>query len=194
VVSGCAVLLARPPQTPAIAQPASVFDALTAPQAVLPAGCTLTPAASERREGKRVRSGLWGGLRIRSNPWIGDEVRILVDVRERMFGPARTPDGPPDARLAAQIGRSLVEGMAGYAAFYRQGDASIAVYGLRGAVPQSARQLPVETSVGGGAASVRLYVGPVSVLAIGDRGPCFESVVRHVRALAETTGTAAKGR
>ena len=68
-------------------------------------------------------SGFWFGLPVRSNPWAGESPEVLADIRTRMFGLSpmpEMPDGPPDARIAAQIGRTLVEGMSGYAAFYRQ--------------------------------------------------------------------------
>ena len=68
------------------------------------------------------------------------------------------------------------------------------MYGLRIDAPQWTREPPVETSASGGSASVRINVGPVAVLAFGDRGPCFEAVVRHVRTVARTTGTAPEGR
>ena len=81
-------------------------------------------------------SGFWFGLPIESNPWAGERPQLLVEIRTRMFGLSPMPDGPPDARIAKQIGRTLVEGMSGYAAFYRQEQARVAVYALRSADPQ----------------------------------------------------------
>jgi len=49
-------------------RPISMND-LTVPQDRLPAGCTLSPTASVRLDGNRVRGGLWAGLPIPINPW-----------------------------------------------------------------------------------------------------------------------------
>jgi hypothetical protein len=172
-------------------QPASVLDALTAPQATLPAGCALTPAPSERIGEGRVRSGFWGSLPIPSNPWAGEDLRVLPEIRTRMFGPSLMPDGPPDARIAKQIGRDLVAGLSGYAAFYRQGEARVGVYALRSATPlRWTRASPVENDGSTGQAVARINSRHVAVLAMGDRGPCFASVERHLRAAVSTAGPA----
>ena len=92
--------------------------------------------APERTGDGRVVSGFWFGLPIESNPWAGERPQLLVEIRTRMFGLSPMPDGPPDARIAKQIGRTLVEGMSGYAAFYRQEQARVAVYALRSEDPQ----------------------------------------------------------
>src|SRR5437762_10828855 len=55
---------------------------LTVTNERLPAGCALAAAPSERLEGNRVRSGLWTGLNIGTNPWIGTEAPILAAIRE----------------------------------------------------------------------------------------------------------------
>ena len=91
-------------------------------------------------------------------------------------------DGPPDSRAAAQIARTLVEGKSGYAAVYRQDAARVAVYALRAVDPLewSRSSLP-EKDDGAGQAFARFRKGRVAVLVVGDRGPCFAAIERHVR-------------
>jgi hypothetical protein len=131
-VRSCCVLMASVTASSVAGQQAAVVDVLTAPEATRPSECVLTPSPSERR-GTSVVSGYWDGLPIRSNPWTGENPQVLSEIRPRMFGPSPMPDGPPDARVAGQIERGLVAGLSGYAAFYRQGDARVAVYAMRGA-------------------------------------------------------------
>jgi hypothetical protein len=169
----------------AVAGPApESLDALTAPSSTLPAGCAVVPAASERQDGGRVTGGLWAGMRLQSNPWTGETPAVLIEIRTRMFGLAPVPDGPPDARTAAQIARTLVEGLSGYAAIYRQDAARVAVYALRSAGPvQWTRSRLPERDDGTGQAFARIGKGTVAVLVVGDRGACFTSIERHVRAV-----------
>jgi hypothetical protein len=163
-------------------QPPSTVDALTAPPTTLPAGCALVPVASEWKDGRRVTGGLWAWQRLRSNPWTGEKPSVLTDIRSRMFGLSPMPDGPPDARAAGQIARTLVDGMSGYAAVYRQDAARVAVYALRAVDPLewSRSSLP-EKDDGTGQAFARFRKGRVAVLVVGDRGPCFAAIERHVR-------------
>ena len=184
----CCLLVASAVPTSVAGQPSSVFDALTAPESTLPAGCALAPSPSERTGDGRVVSGFWFGLPIESNPWAGERPQLLVEIRTRMFGLSPMPDGPPDARIAAQIGRTLVEGMSGYAAFYRQEQARVAVYALRSADPQQwTRSSPVEKDDSTGQGIVRIRKGQVSALVVGDRGPCFAALDEHVRAAFATS-------
>jgi hypothetical protein len=179
----CGLMMAAATPAAVAGQPSSAFDALTAPAAALPAGCVLAPAESERHDGGRYTFGFWFGLPVRSNPWTGDTPRILSDIRTRMFGPPRMPDALPDARVAAQIGRTLVEGMSGYAAFYRQEGARVAVYALRSADPLewTRSSLPEKDNGSTDQAYARTTQGRVARLVIGDRGPCFSAIEQHVR-------------
>ena len=146
------------------------------------------PSPSERTGDGRVVSGFWDGLPVRSNPWAGENPRVLAEIRTRMFGLSPMPDGPPDARIAAQIGRTLVEGMSGYAAFYRQGQARVSVYALRSAdPPQWMRPSPVRRDDSAGRAIARLSSSQGAVLAVGDPGPCFASLERHLRSVVSTS-------
>ena len=132
-------------------------------------------------------SGFWFGLPVRSNPWTGESPKVLADIRTRMFGLSPMPDGPPDARIAAQIGRTLVEGMSGYAAFYRQDAARVAIYALRSADSrQWTRSSLPEHDDGTGQAFTRIRNGQVAALVVGDRGPCFTALEQHLRAVVST--------
>jgi hypothetical protein len=163
--------------------PPADLSTLTVPATALPDGCALAPEPTERLEGTRVRGGLWGGLPIRSNPWTGTESKPLREIRTRMFGVPRMPDAPPDARLAAQMQRQLVEGLSGYAAFYRQGDALVHVYALQSPEPlEWNRSSPPDRVWSTGQAAARISGGTRPVLMLGDAGPCFDAVARHLRA------------
>jgi hypothetical protein len=178
----CCLMIAASGSGSVAGQQASILDALTAPEAMLPAGCALTPSPSERR-GARVVSGFWDGLPVRTNPWTGEHPRVVGHIRTRMFGPPRMPDAPPDARIAAKLERDLAEGLSGYAAFYRQGDARVSVYALRGAgLPQWKPSPSAEGGDSAGRGVARIRRGEVAVLAVGDAGPCFAAVERHLRA------------
>jgi hypothetical protein len=162
---------------------ADLTSSLAVPAAALPEGCALAPSPSERVEGPSVRFGFWGGLPIRSNPWAGTESRPLVEIRTRMFGAPRMADAPPDARLAAQMQRQLVEGLSGYAAFYRQGQALVHVYALQSPEPLEWNRWSPADGVGTmGQAASRIKIGKVAVLMLGDSGPCFTAVAQHLRA------------
>jgi hypothetical protein len=179
----CGVVMALAMPAAGAGQPPSTFEGLTVPPATLPAGCVPAPAESERHDGGRVTFGFWFGLQVPSNPWTGDKPRILSDIRSRMFGPPRMPDAPPDARTVAQINRTLVEGLSGYAAFYRQGGERVAVYALRSTDPREWTQsslLPRKDD-GTGQAYARITQGRVAMLVVGDRGPCFSAIEQHVR-------------
>ena len=100
---------------------------------------------------------------------------------------------PPDARIAKQIGRTLVEGMSGYAAFYRQEQARVAVYALRSADPlEWTRSSLPEKDDGTGQGFARIRQGAVSVLVVGDRGPCFAALEQHLRAAVSTSDASRK--
>jgi hypothetical protein len=183
----CSLLVASAVPASVAGQPSPGLDALTAPAAMLPAGCALAPAPSERIGNGRVVSGFWSGLPITSNPWAGEAPPVLAEIRTRMYGLPRMPDGPPDARIAKQIGRTLVEGMSGYAAFYRQEAARVSVYALRSADARewTRSSLPGKDD-GTGQAFARIRQGPLAVLIAGDRGACFAALERHLRAVVST--------
>lgn len=119
VVSLSGLLLGAVPLAAAGPQPPVDLTALTVPSESLPPGCERTPAPSERTADGRLIQGFWAGLPIQVNPWSGNDARVLFQIRVQMFGPERLPDAPLDRRSATQLANTLVEGMWGYAAFYR---------------------------------------------------------------------------
>ena len=184
IVGLLGLLFGAVPLAAAGRQPPVDLTALTAPRESLPPGCESTVAPSERTADGRVRQGFWAGLPIQVNPWSGNDVRVLFQIRVRMFGPDRLPDAAPDRRAAAQLANTLVEGMWGYAAFYRQEEALIAVYALG---PDPDWRLPVANEAERGATwrNVWLRFGRMPVLIAGEAGRCFDAVERHVRASAK---------
>ena len=60
---------------------------LTVPAERLPPGCVLSSDDTARRDGTRVRSRNWAGLRIPSNPWAGTDRPLVASIRERMDRP-----------------------------------------------------------------------------------------------------------
>lgn len=177
------VLMVATTSVGARAQSASRLETLTPAASALPAGCAYVPSPTERIGERQLRSGLWGGLPIRSNPWAGDTWRPVSEIKNRLFGPSLMKDAPADLRSAAALERSLVTGMSGYAAFYVDGDARIAVYALsRGEEPLRWTPSPVGSAEPGtGPAAVKLGNRQVAVLVTGDRGPCFTAIEQHLR-------------
>jgi hypothetical protein len=130
-------------------------------------------------------------MRLQSNPWTGETPGVLTQIRTRMFGLSPMPDGPPDARAASEIARTLVDGLSGYAALYRHDAALVAVYALRSAasLPSPRSSLP-DRDDGSGQAFARIRTGPIAVLIVGDRGPCFAALERQLRSATAATGVA----
>ena len=116
---------------------------LTVPGSVLPTGCALSAAPSERIEGNRFRSGLWAELPIRTNPWLGADAPIVASIVARLQPAAVVPDGPPQTpNEAARFQLHLADGVEqAYAAVYRSGDAGAlaVVYGIKFANDDAAR-------------------------------------------------------
>jgi hypothetical protein len=144
--------------------------------------CDYVPAPSRRADGNRVTSGLWGGLAIPTNPWTGANPDLVAQVRARVVGPVRMPDGPPlDARDAARFQRASVDGAYGYVAAYEKDDQRVLVHALQsphllGAV---ATDPPTRRSADGSQAT-RIKRDGLWMLISGSGGPCFEAVRRHV--------------
>lgn len=162
-------------------RPISMND-LTVPQDRLPAGCTLSPTASVRLDGNRVRGGLWAGLPIPINPWTGADSRVVASIRERVDGPTLVPDGPPPT--AREISRSrllLADGVEeAYAGIYlmQSEPKLIVVYGLRFAVTKRPFYPPSTAS------NHRFAIGPIDVLVSGDGGQCSQAVEAYLKSLA----------
>jgi hypothetical protein len=139
------------------------FERLTMPADRLPEGCTLPPAPTQQLGGDTVRGGLWAGLPMTSNPWIGNDPVIVSAIRERIEPAPAVADGPPLTRAEqARYRLRLAEGVeAAYAAVYA--DAAqrlVVVYAFQ----LSGRATPVVTVV-------------------GDDSACHAAVATHVKSL-----------
>jgi hypothetical protein len=75
----------------------------------LPTGCSLPPS-------------IFAIAARATNPWSGTDPVAIGEIRERVDGPTRMPDGPPlSHRELARFRFSLAEGVEeGYAAVYQQ--------------------------------------------------------------------------
>ena len=79
-----------------VAQNAFPLERLTVAADRLAAeGCRLSPSHSMPIGGNRIAGGLWAGLPISTNPWIGREPAVAAVIRERVDGTPSPPDGPP---------------------------------------------------------------------------------------------------
>jgi hypothetical protein len=169
---------------------AATMQDLTVPQERLPAGCALAPKDAVRLDDGRVRSGLWAGLRIPTNPWAGSERPIVVSIRERMAAPARMPDGPPlSKREASRFRMQLADGVEeAYAAIYRQSDSNaepIVVYASKftdGRPPE--RPSVTRASAAENPRLMRVTIGSIDAFVTGDGGPCFQAVGAHLKSRA----------
>jgi hypothetical protein len=171
-------------------RPPITLPELTVPQERLPAGCNITPSDTVRLDGNRVESGLWTGLPIDKNPWMGTDRHVIATIRARMDGPPLTPDGPPlTGRLLAQYRLRLADGVEeAYAAVYRQaerGQALLLVYaarfsGAQAPVEQSSLRLAPENP-----GIVRLQTASVVVVLHGDGGQCFQAIGEYLKSVAQ---------
>lgn len=165
-------------------QSAILFENLTVPQSRLVPGCNLSPSDTAASGGNRVRLGLWAGLPISSNPWIGNDRSIVATIRERVALSPKTPDGPPPSRAElAQFRLQLSEDVeAAYAAVYAEaGTRLVTVYAARfnrTPVPDPPRADAFPRG------NVRIARDRTVVVVSGEAGQCFEAVAAYVREIA----------
>jgi len=166
--------------------PVTLAD-LTVPEDRLPPACALSPSPSQSLGGNVVQAGLWAGLPIKVNPWMGADTQLIVTIRERIDGPAPQPDGPPPslgqlARFRLHLADDVEEA---YAAIYAaSGPPLVVVYAVRFAGDADAAT-PSGDAIATKPGRLRLTLGNVVVVVSGHDGPCFDAVATHVRALGE---------
>jgi hypothetical protein len=157
---------------------------LTVPTDRLPAGCALVGASSQRLDGNQVRTGLWTGLNIPTNPWVGADASVIAEVRGRL-DPPRMPDGPPlGARDAARFHLQLADGIEqGYVAIYGERDASvlITVYGFEFRTPEAAARFAGHVRAATDSNSV--VSGRIAAFAFGPATGCSKAIGAFVGGL-----------
>ena len=155
---------------------------LTVPNDRLPAGCALAASPSERLEGNRVRSGLWTGLNIGTNPWIGTEAPILAAIRERL-APTEVPDGPPlTPAQARRYFLQLADGIEqAYVAIYREQEVSDLTTGYGLQFPTTDAALAFARN--GRAASKAIVNGRIAAFSGGPGSDCFKAIREYVNGL-----------
>ena len=152
---------------------------LTVPAERLPTGCGLSPSP-------RIQTaGLWAGLPITSNPWIGTDRAIVASIHESVIDPPPVPDGPPPTKNElARFRLRLADGVEdAYAAVYTDGGPTlITVSALRYA---DATQLPPSRSSSNvSRGRFRSTFGRTVLAVSGDDGPCRRVVEAHVKEVA----------
>lgn len=147
--------------------------------------CRPTPASFVREENNRIRSGLWGNLPINTNPWLGTDRAIIIELYERLFGLPRVPDGPifslqELATFRNQLADDVEEG---YAAFYDDGHLSVYALTMRASIPESNRRgaRPNPDAVW---FTAERTVGVI----VGATRDCREVLVRHLQQIGATMG------
>jgi hypothetical protein len=157
---------------------------LTVPAKLLPPRCVMPSRPSVTTPGRPSIGGLWAGLPVPTNPWIGRDPGLIAALRARVEPPL-LPDGPPLSRSQEVRYRlKLAEGVeAGYAAFYADADTSIvAVYGVEFAVGEAPTRQPPSWAPASG--QTRLDLGRLAVWIVGTDTPCSRAVGGYVQSLA----------
>lgn len=150
------------------------------PPASLPLICRPAPSPVEPlqpKAGDRVRVGLWSGLPIPTNPYLGADLVVATEVRERTLRPQRLPDGPPLSRgdlqrFRARAAEDVAESYVG--AYVDSAFQVITVYGLRlraGQQRSPAGDMPHE---------LFRWVGPDVLVVVAGTGFCADPVLEHV--------------
>jgi hypothetical protein len=159
-------LFLAPTNRPSTIQLAS----LTVPADRLPVGCTLR--ASDAVE-----------ARASTNPWTGTDPLVIATIRERMGHVTLVPDAPRSRHEAAMFRLQLANGVAeAYAAHYRGTSAEfVTVYAVTFDEPDNSRATETsQTELTGG---MRFMAGSSEIVVGGKGSPCYEAVVRHIRAI-----------
>jgi hypothetical protein len=189
LMAAVSVLILGVMHTPSAARPPLALRELTVPQERLPSGCAAAPSDTVDVGGNRVRSGLWAGLPIDTNPWTGNDRQVVAAIRERMVGPVRVPDGPPPTRRElSQYRLQLAEGVEeAYAAVYRQSDPGLGLILVYGSKLSDARAALERSGLEGATANpkiLRLTIGSAVVVLHGDGGACARAIGAYLQSLA----------
>jgi len=160
---------------------------LTVPADRLPQGCVLSPSQSVRENGNHVRTGLWAGLPIRSNPSTSSEPSVIVAIRGRIAGPIVTPDPPAlSERGLARFQLQLADGIdEAYAAIYLGPDSQeiVTVYGLRFPDASAAAAFWASAAARKNPRVTGVLLGPIVAVAMGPPDSCLTAVAAHLTSL-----------
>ena len=159
-----------------------LFTELTVPGARLPTGCRLVPSRTEHLPGNQVRTGLWAGFPIPTNPWTGTDRRIVAAIREQVDPPPLTPDPPAlDGRSHAAFRLRLADGVeTAYVAIYGSDEPFLVVVSaLRFTDDDQELQLSNERS----RSATRFASGRTLIEVSGEQSRCFHTVVDYVRGI-----------
>ena len=167
------------------ASPSVTLSTLTVPATSLSANCSLVPAATEQI-GSRLRTGLWAGLPISSNPWTGNDANVIASIRERISLP-RNPDGPPlTARESARYRRHLADGIRqAYVAIYEESSSDLltVVYGLELSGNETALEFLRDARLSSTERPLAAAIGPLVVVMSGEDRECTKTVRVHLQGL-----------
>jgi hypothetical protein len=182
LVALCVALALALTPTDVEGQGSLALDRLTVPKDRLVPGCGLSPSNSVPLGPTQMRSGLWAGQPITSNPWSGDDRSIVAAIRERVVEAPRLPDGPPLSRakllrFRLQLADDVEQA---YAAIYADaGPYLITVHAVtfnEAAEPDALRTR--------GTPRGRLFIPDRTIAVVSGVGASFEAVATYVREVA----------
>ena len=153
---------------------------LTVPAESQPLTCRLASSPVEPKQpkpGEQVTGGLWTGLPIPGNPYLGTDLAVATELRERVLPPPRIPDGPPLSRadLGRFRARAAEDVVESYVAVYLDPAFQLTtVYGLRLRAGQE------RTAVRQSSTELLRWAGPTVVVVVAGSGLCANPVLKHV--------------
>jgi hypothetical protein len=185
-------------------QASLALTALTVPEKSLPNGCRLRPdvppavrpTSRVLQGGQTVVLGSSGAPdRFSSNPWIGADRQLVIELRKRIDGAPRVPDAPPPSagEIAAVERRWVGDVVEGYRAAYTESvlaeglwvepSGGIEVSAIRFNDVRLAATTPTPANASRGV-SDRLVIGSVVVRVVADsKTDCFSAVSAYLRSL-----------
>jgi hypothetical protein len=177
---------------PGHAQTKFALATLNVPDSNLPDDCRLRPVVPPTqtvgRGGTVTVVGMWGSYYpFPSNPWLGSERRLLIELRKGIDGGPPVPDGPPlsNSEMKGWESRWVEHVVEGYRALYdsetnlaadvlaiRFDDAGLATPASSGSFTRASR------------ANDRFVLGDLAVRVVGNaKSACFQAVESYIRAL-----------
>jgi hypothetical protein len=182
-------------------QTSLTLASLTVPEKSLPTGCRLKPPDVPQttrvlRGGQTIVVGDRStAYPFPSNPWIGVNQQLIIELRKRIDGSLRIADAPPPnaAEVAALEHRWIADVVEGYGAVYTETvlaegglvepSAVIEVSAIKFNDARLATTTPTPANASRGV-SDRLVIGSVVVRVVaGSKTDCFSAVSAYLRSL-----------